>query len=96
MNRKLDNGMFVVDVGYRNDIPVALVERQYNNTVEYIIAFNYEIENNKMRLAQGRIHLSKYFSSVDVYDQFAEAYIEEMKDDCNVLYTTKYLIKGNK
>jgi ubiquinone/menaquinone biosynthesis C-methylase UbiE len=55
-----------------------------------------EIENNKMRLAQGRIHLSKYFSSVDVYDQFAEAYIEEMKDDCNVLYTTKYLIKGNK
>lgn len=48
MNRKLDNGMFVVDVGYRNNIPVALVERQYNNTVEYIIAFNYEIENNKM------------------------------------------------
>ena len=37
MNRKLDNGMFVVDVGYRNNIPVALVEKQYNNTVEYII-----------------------------------------------------------
>ncbi len=50
MNRKLDNGMFVVDVGYRNDIPVALVEKQYNNTVEYIIAFNYEIENNKSQM----------------------------------------------
>ena len=53
MNRKLDNGMFVVDVGYRNNIPVALVEKQYNNTVEYIIAFNYEIENNKMSWGYG-------------------------------------------
>ena len=49
MNRKLDNGIFVVDVGYRNDIPVALVEKQYNN----IIAFNYEIENNKMTWGYG-------------------------------------------
>ena len=53
MNRKLDNGMFVVDIGYRNDIPVALVERQYKNTVEYIIAFNYEIKNNKMTWGYG-------------------------------------------
>ena len=53
MNRKLDNGMFVVDIGYRNDIPVALVERQYKKTVEYIIAFNYEIENNKMTWGYG-------------------------------------------
>ena len=35
MNRKLDNGMFLVDVGYRNDIPVALVEKHYN---EYMLS----------------------------------------------------------
>lgn len=27
MNRKLDNGIFLIDVGYRNDIPIALVEK---------------------------------------------------------------------
>lgn len=53
MNRKLDNGMFVVDVGYRNEMPVALVERHYDDTLEYIIAFNYEIENNKMNWGYG-------------------------------------------
>lgn len=55
-----------------------------------------EIENNKMRLEQGRPHLSKYFDSLAHYDQFAESYIRELYDDCNVLYTTKYLIKGTK
>lgn len=48
MNRKLDNGIFLIDVGYRNDIPIALVEKHYNKNVEYIIAFNYKIDNNKI------------------------------------------------
>lgn len=53
MNRRLDNGIFVIDVGYRNDIPVALVEKHYESNVEYIIAFNYKVDNNKMRWGYG-------------------------------------------
>jgi ubiquinone/menaquinone biosynthesis C-methylase UbiE len=55
-----------------------------------------EFENNKMRLQQGRDHLSRYFNSMEEYDEFAKTYIEEMKDDCNVMKTTKYLIKATK
>lgn len=55
-----------------------------------------EIENNKMRLEQGKSHLSKYFSSVTEYEQFAKTYIDEMKDDCNVLSVTKFLINAHK
>lgn len=53
MNRKLDNGIFLIDVGYRNDIPIALVEKHYNENVEYIIAFNYKIDNNKINWGYG-------------------------------------------
>lgn len=53
MNRKLDNGIFLIDVGYRNDIPIALVEKHYNEKVEYIIAFNYKIDNNKINWGYG-------------------------------------------
>lgn len=55
-----------------------------------------EIANTKMRLEQGRPHLSKYFDNLNQYDQFAETYLAEMRDDCNVLTTTKYLIKARK
>jgi hypothetical protein len=55
-----------------------------------------EMENNKMRLDQGRTHLSKYFKDLSEYDQFAHTYIEEMKDDCNVLSVAKFLIKAHK
>lgn len=53
MNIKLDNGIFLIDVGYRNDIPIALVEKHYNENVEYIIAFNYKIDNNKINWGYG-------------------------------------------
>ena len=29
--RELDNGMYVMDVGYRNEEPIALVERTFRN-----------------------------------------------------------------
>ncbi len=55
-----------------------------------------ERENTRMRLEQGREHLSKYFSSLSDYDTFAKSYLNEMKDECNVLSMTKYLIKACK
>lgn len=52
--RKLDNGMFVMNVGLRNEEPIALVERTFRNgTKEYIIAFNYVIEDNSINWGYG-------------------------------------------
>lgn len=52
--RELDNGMYVMDVGYRNEEPIALVERTFRNgKKEYIIAFNYEIEDNSINWGYG-------------------------------------------
>lgn len=47
--RELDNGIVVLDVGYRRDTPVALVIKKYKKyDDEHIIAFNYKIQDNKM------------------------------------------------
>lgn len=54
--RMLDNGIFVLDLGYRNNQPVALVERHFDNTKEYIIAFNYKITDNKIDWAYGNYY----------------------------------------
>lgn len=52
--RELDNGMFVMDVGFRNEEPIALIERTLKNgTKEYIIAFNYEIKDNSINWGYG-------------------------------------------
>lgn len=53
-NRALENGMYVMDLGYRDEEPIALVERTFKNgTKEYIIAFNYEIEDNSINWGYG-------------------------------------------
>ena len=52
--RELDNGMFVMDVGFRNEEPIALIERTLKNgTKEYIVAFNYEIKDNSINWGYG-------------------------------------------
>lgn len=51
--RMLGNGMYVMDVGYRNKQPVALVEKNTDYVVEYIIAFNYRIDDNRIDWAYG-------------------------------------------
>ena len=52
--RMLDNGMYVMDLGYRNKQPVALVEKtMQDNSKEYIIAFNYKINDKKIDWAYG-------------------------------------------
>lgn len=51
--RQLDDNMIVIDVGYRNEQPVALVERTTQYGKEYIIGFNYEITDNKMQWGYG-------------------------------------------
>lgn len=51
--RNLDNGIYVIDLGYRNETPVALVKRTAGEYSEYIIGFNYEIKDNKMDWGYG-------------------------------------------
>lgn len=47
--RMLDGGMYVIDLGYRNKQPVALIEKtMQDNSKEYIIAFNYKITDKKL------------------------------------------------
>lgn len=60
-NRMLENGMYVINLGYRNEQPIALVERTFQDgTKEYIIAFNYEIKNNSIDWGYG------YYYSDDI------------------------------
>lgn len=52
--RTFDNGMYVMDVGYRREQPVALVERTFSNgSKEYIIAFSYKVKDNKLDWGYG-------------------------------------------
>ena len=52
--RMLDGGMYVIDLGYRNKQPVALIEKtMQDNSKEYIIAFNYKITDKKIDWAYG-------------------------------------------
>lgn len=51
--RQLDDNMFVIDIGYRNKEPIALVERTTKYGKEYIIGFNYEITDNKIQWRYG-------------------------------------------
>ncbi len=50
-----NDGKFkIIDKGYRNDQPIALVERTFNdNSKEYIIAFYYRIDNDKLDWGYG-------------------------------------------
>lgn len=52
-NRSLDNGMYIIDLGYRKTQPIALVERDTEYGKEYIVAFNYRIKDNKIDWAYG-------------------------------------------
>ena len=52
--RMLEDGMYVIDLGYRNKQPVVLIEKtMQDNSKEYIIAFNYKINDKKIDWAYG-------------------------------------------
>ena len=51
--RSLDNGIYVIDLGYRREQPIALIEKSYQDFKEYILAINYKIKDNKMEWGYG-------------------------------------------
>lgn len=53
-HRKLNNNIFVNDLGYRKDEPIALLEKiKPDGRKEMIIAFNYEIKDNNISWGYG-------------------------------------------
>ena len=52
--RKINDSFYIVDVGFRREQPVALVEKTFpNNSKEYIIAFDYSIKDDKIDWGYG-------------------------------------------
>lgn len=60
-HRKLDGGIYIIDVGYRREQPIALIEKSNDSykRKEYIIAFNYEINDNKISWGYGSYYENK-------------------------------------
>ena len=79
--RELDNGI-VLDVGYRRDEPIALVERKNGDSKEYVVAFIYKITDNKIDWAYGNYYgtdlekakqdFNKVLSGGNLADTFAK------------------------
>lgn len=92
MNRKMEDGIFVIDVGYRNEVPVALIEKHGNDFVEYIIAFNYRVNNNKMTWNYGYYYDRNIDKAMNDFKEvldggnLAETFSRKDKNDksCNI------------
>ena len=83
--RELENAI-VLDVGYRRNEPVALVERKSDDNKEYVIAFYYKITDNKIDWAYGYYYdndLTKAkedFKEVISGGNLADTFIQNKKD----------------
>lgn len=67
--RKLGNGMYVIDVGYRKEQPVALVKKDTDYGLEYIVAFNYKIDNNRINWAYGSYYGNDFTKAKQDFDK---------------------------
>lgn len=83
--RQLENGL-VLDVGYRRNEPIALVERNTKDSKEYVVAFIYKIENNKIDWAYGNYYgndldkAKQDFNKVITGGNLADTFTKNKKD----------------
>lgn len=105
--RELDNGLYVLDFGYRKEQPVALVERTLkDNSKEYIIAFNYEIKDNKIdwgygyyyseNIEKAKTDFKRVLNGENLADTFSNKnneVIEDSKKEFNIQFYTEEEIK---
>lgn len=75
---KLDDKL-IIETGERRDTPVALVKRENKQVKEYIIAFNYEIKDNKVQWGYG------YYYDTNI--EKAKADFEKVKAGGNLEHT---------
>lgn len=54
--KKLDNNLIILDTDYRNNEPIALVQKEKPYHTEYVIAIDYVIDNNEMVWAYGHYY----------------------------------------
>ncbi len=88
--RQLDNNMLVVDIGFRNKEPIALVKRENKYGIEYIIGFNYKITDNKIDWGYGYYYgkdinkatedFKKVIAGGNLADTFNEKSIKNKKE----------------
>lgn len=89
--RKLDNDIYVIDLGYRGTEPVALVKRKVEKFEEYIIGFNYEIKDNKMKWGYGYYYgkdidkAKEDFEKVKAGGNLADTFNTENKEEEKVM-----------
>ena len=67
--RKLGTGMYVIDVGYRKEQPVALVKKDTDYGLEYIVAFNYKIDNDRINWAYGSYYGDDFTKAKQDFDK---------------------------
>lgn len=67
--RKLGNGMYVIDVGYRKEQPVALVKKDTDYGLEYIVVFNYKIDNDRINWAYGSYYGDDFTKAKQDFDK---------------------------
>mgnify|MGYP001107863839 FL=1 len=67
--RKLGNGMYLIDVGYRKEQPVALVKKETDYGLEYIVAFNYKIDNDRINWAYGSYYGDDFTKAKQDFDK---------------------------
>lgn len=103
--RRINDTFSVVDVGFRNEQPVALVEKIFaDNSKEYIIAFDYSIENDNIDWGYGYYYnenidkAKEDFSRVLKGENLADTF-ENKDDEFQVRFYTEEeirdLIKSN-
>lgn len=105
--RRINDTFYLIDVGFRKEQPVALVEKTFTEKdKEYIIAFDYKVENDKINWGYGYYYdknlkkakedFAKVLAGKDLADTFSE---KEYSEDefCLAFYTEdeiKDLIKS--
>ncbi|MBQ9298835.1 MAG: hypothetical protein IJ223_07450 [Clostridia bacterium] len=106
--RKINDTFYIVDLGYRNEQPVALVEKTFaDNSKEYIIAFDYSIKDDNIDWGYGYYYnenidkAKEDFSRVLKGDNLADTFSEKetSEDEFNLSFYSedeiKDLIKSN-
>jgi len=53
LDKVFDNNLKIIDTGYRREQPIALVKRERDDFLEYIVAFDYEFKDNRLYWGYG-------------------------------------------
>lgn len=104
-NKRLENGMKILETGNRENQPVALVERTFNDgKKEYIIGFSYEIKDKSIEWGYGYYYSDNIKKAKEDFNRVLKGEnldntfqnnekAEEMKNEFKVEFYTEEEIK---